>query len=153
MSRCPLLFTFKDIVSGNGFLTDIEAHGRILGVQEGGGVWMYGVRPGGLAAGGKDEGEAYLEFRQAYRSVLYDIAEEASDFPDFKGRVERFFRETCEETENEWREALTDVREGRLKVEGLLIKSADSKPYIKVKRMQRFTAKDNALEPQRSLAA
>jgi hypothetical protein len=60
-------------------------------VQEGGGVWMYGVRPGGLAAGGKDEGEAYLEFCQACRSVLYDIAEEASDFPDFKGRVERFF--------------------------------------------------------------
>src|SRR5688572_12198622 len=99
MLSCPLLFTFRDNVSGNGFFARVATHGRALAVRESDGVWRYGVNPGGLAAGGKDESDAYLEFRREYTAILYDIATDAASFDDFRAEVQRFFVETAEDRE------------------------------------------------------
>jgi hypothetical protein len=115
-TRYPLLFGFHDFVAGNGFVAGITLHGRALLVDEGEGFWMYGVNPGGVAAGGASLGEAQAEFRSAYRSVLFDIASEAGGFEDLKSQVERFFAETNEPTRAEWEEAMTVARKGRAEI-------------------------------------
>ena len=94
MTRYPLLLGFRDLVAGNGYIADIAlSNGRALLVDEGDGFWMYGVNPGGMAAGGASLGEAQAEFRTAYKSVLFDIAAEAESFEAFKAEVERFLTE------------------------------------------------------------
>lgn len=106
MTRYPILFGFRDLIAGNGFVAGVGVNGRVLLVDEDDGYWMYGVNPGGLSAGGATAPEAQAEFRVIYRSVLFDIAAEATDFESFKSEVERFFSETNEPTKAEWDEAV-----------------------------------------------
>ncbi len=42
----PMMFIFRDTISGNGFLAGITLSGRALMMEEDGKWWMYGVRPG-----------------------------------------------------------------------------------------------------------
>ena len=82
MTRYPLLLGFRDLIAGNGFVASVALNGRALLVDEDDGFWMYGVNPGGLAAGGSTAAEALAEFRKDYRLVLFDIATEAEGFED-----------------------------------------------------------------------
>jgi hypothetical protein len=125
MTRYPILFGFRDLVAGNGFAAGISVNGRALLVNEGDGFWMYGVNPGGLAAGGTSHGEAQAEFRQGYRSVLFDIAIQAADFDSFRREVRSFFQETNESTEQEWNEALAEVRKGNVIADWLPTRKTD----------------------------
>src|SRR5258706_8580365 len=98
MTQYPLLFGFNDLLAGKGFFAGVSVSGRGLLVDEGDGFWMYGVNPGGVAAGGKTPAEAQSEFRLVYRSVPFDIASEAMDFHGFKEEVDRFFNDTNKPT-------------------------------------------------------
>jgi hypothetical protein len=157
MKRCPLLFTFQDKVSGNGFLASIAAHGRGLACQEEDGWWMYGVEPGDLAAGGTTFAEAHYEFRKAFTTILFDIAEDAKDFRTFTAEVNRFFSAINHPTDEEWRAAVLEVRAGKITAdaicEGLPTKPADSPRSVEVELLQVFKTKDNVLEPQMAIAA
>jgi hypothetical protein len=126
MTKYPVLFGFRDLVAGNGFVAGVAVHGRALLVDEGDGFWMYGVNPGGLAAGGKGHGEAQAEFRQGYRSVLFDIAAQATDFDSFRRLVLSFFDETNEPTRQEWGEALAGVRNGTVVADWLPTRKTES---------------------------
>jgi hypothetical protein len=126
MTRYPLLFGFRDLIAGNGFVAGVAVNGRALLVDEGDGFWMYGVNPGGLAGGGANHSEAQAEFRQGYRSVLFDIAAEAADFGSFRQQALRFFEETNEPTRQEWEEALAEVRKGEVVADWLPTKKAES---------------------------
>ncbi len=108
----PLLFTIREKVSGKGFVADITAMGRVLAVEEEGGTWMYGVTPGGLSAGGKAGGEAYLNFKKAFITVLYDIASSSEDFSEFRLEVSSFFNDECETTLIDWNAAVEEVGKG-----------------------------------------
>jgi hypothetical protein len=111
MTRYPLLLGFRDLVAGNGYIAGIAlTNGRALLVDEGDGFWMFGINPGGMAAGGASIGEAQAEFRTAYKSVLFDIAAEAESFEAFKAEVVRFLEETNNPTLAEWDEAVADTR-------------------------------------------
>ena len=121
-----MLFGFRDLVAGKGFVAGVVVNGRALLVDEGDGFWMFGVSPGGLAAGGKSHGEAQAEFRQGYRSVLFDIAALADDFDSFRQQVLSFFHETSEPTEREWEEALAEVRSGKVVADWLPMRKVDS---------------------------
>ncbi len=157
MNRYPLLFTFRDKVSGNGFLANVAVHGRGLAAEEGDGWWMYGVQPGDLAAGGTTFMEAQCEFRKTFTTILFDIAEEAKDFKTFRAEVSRFFKGINHPTEEEWQAAVLEVRAGKITAdaisEGLPTKPADSPRYVEVKLLHFFKPKDNILEPQMALAA
>ncbi|MBV8207576.1 MAG: hypothetical protein JO041_12345 [Acidobacteria bacterium] len=108
----PLLFTFRDAVSGNGFLAGVTISGRALMEQdEEGAWWMYGVRPGGIAESGAAPEATFLNFRNRYKEVLFDIAEECPTFEVFKQEVERFFYEPDEAEEQRWEDALRLVRQ------------------------------------------
>ena len=56
MTHYPLLFGFRDLVAGNGFVAGVNLNGRALLADEGDGFVMYGVNPGGIAAGGSNRG-------------------------------------------------------------------------------------------------
>ena len=110
----PVLFTFRDVIIGDGYVAHVEASGRFVIEDKGTGedVWISGVNPGGLAAKGTSQKEAAEAFRSSYRTVLIDLAEESIDFNTFKSQVETFYRSTCKATEQDWQEAVIRVRNG-----------------------------------------
>ena len=123
----PVLFTYRDVIIGAGYVAHVEASGRFLiedkGTDED--IWIYGVNPGGLAAKGVGQKEAAEEFRASYRTVLIDLAEESTDFNTFKNQVEIFYRSTCEATDKDWQEAVARVRNGEIDSDWLVKKPAE----------------------------
>ncbi len=107
----PLVFTLQNAIEGCGFLAGITTHGKaVMEQDEHGEWWMYGVCPGAIAAGGTTTNEAFLNFRNRYKDVLFDIAEECGGFLAFKSAIENFFKaEDCEENAR-WDQALDIVR-------------------------------------------
>ncbi len=107
----PLIFTLQDAISGNGFLAGVILVGRALMQRdEDGKWWLYGVCPGGLAESGDSPQETFLRFRNRYREVLIDIAQEVPTFAEFKQEVERFFHEVDEQDASRWDETLAAIR-------------------------------------------
>ena len=157
MKHYPILFTFVDKVSGNGFLAKVAAHGRALVAQEEDGWWMYGVQPGDLAAGGTTFAEAHAEFRKTFRAILFDIAEEAKDIKSFRTEIGRFFRGVNHPTEEEWKAAVREVRAGKITADVLSVgfptKPANSPRSIQVNVLKSFQPKDNVFDPQMAVAA
>jgi len=108
----PLLFGYRDPIFGRGYLAGVATEGRGLLVDEGDdGWWMYGVNPGGLAAGGQTKEEAIASFREMYNAVLFDIAEEVADFGAFQAAVHEFFEEANEPYLEEWEAATEEARD------------------------------------------
>ena len=151
---CPLLFTYRDRVFGNGFVAEVIAtNGRALFVEEDGGCWFYGVNPGGMAASGQSPDEAHAAFRTRFQAVLADFAAAASTFEEFRSEVERFFSETNEPTGREWEAAVDAVRAGRVAAEGIPRKPAASPRSISVLTKHGFSARDNEAQLERAIAA
>ncbi|HWH58184.1 MAG TPA: hypothetical protein VN682_11170 [Terriglobales bacterium] len=152
MTHHPLLFTLRDAVSGKGFLAGITLSGRALMVQEDGKWWTYGVRPGAIAESGSTPQESFARFRNRYKEVLFDIADESRTFAAFKREVERFANEVDKEEERSWNDALQLVRASsgpppepfsqldRMKAE-------EAPPKVTVEKLsaakRKFTPKDN----------
>lgn len=148
----PLMFTFRDAVSGNGFLAGVTLSGRALMVKEGDEDWcIYGVRPAAIADTGTTPEEAYLRFRNRYKDVLFDIAEASPDFEAFKREAERFYYEPDVEEEQRWEESVKALRCGKVVAEApfteLPKESPEHRPSdIAVSRLdekKRFQASDN----------
>lgn len=107
------MLTLQDSISGNGFLARITMSGRALVRKEDDGKWwMYGVRPAAIAASGANVDEAFLRFRNRYREILMDIAEESLSFEAFSSEVERFFNQGDADNEDErlWEKAFLAIR-------------------------------------------
>lgn len=139
--RHPLVFTLQDAIAGCGFLAGITVYGSALMQYEDGKWWMYGVRPGGIAESGDTPEEAFLHFRNRYKEVLFDIAEEANDFASFKAEVQGFFDAVDEEEQRRWNRALEIVRKNNSSIpkqfSDLPRKNADSySQSIKVERLE-----------------
>jgi hypothetical protein len=146
MTNFPLLFGFRDVVAGKGYFAGVTLDGRALLADEDDGFWMYGVNPGGIAAGGESHAEAQAAFRQSYRTVLFDIASEAGSFDEFKSEVERFFKETNEPTLADWTDAVDQVRSGKVDADWLAKRSAESKVEVRVELLEQAVPSANALD-------
>lgn len=132
MTQYPLLFTYHDAIVGNGFVAAVIVKGRALMEEEGDSVWVYGVNPGGIGCGGGSQREAAANFREEYRTVLFDIAADAPDFAAFKVEVEAFFHDTSESILVDWKAAVDRVRRGQVQSDWLEKESADSERSIQV---------------------
>jgi hypothetical protein len=153
MTNYPVMFTFRDVVSGNGFLSGVTLGGRALMVHEPAEqCWcIYGVRPAPIAESGKTPLEAFANFRNAYKNVLFDYAEGAQDFNTFKTQIEQFYAQPDNDEEMRWNEAYQQIRAGNVAVEApftdLPKESPENRPsYISVQplhEMKRFSATDN----------
>jgi hypothetical protein len=93
-------------------LAGVAVNGRALLRHDENGYWMHGVNPGGLSAGGVDTGEALQAFRKTYRTILFDIANDAQSFDEFKTEAVRFFEGASDTLLSEWTEAVQEIREG-----------------------------------------
>jgi len=151
----PLLFTYQDTVSGEGFLAGITLSGRALMEEEDSQWWMYGVRPGTIVESGSSPQEAYLRFKNRYMEILFDIANESSTFEAFKQEIERFFYQPDPEEEQRWEESLKAIRRGRevsQPFSDLPRQAPEDRPSsVAVKRLDnaelnRFMPSDNALD-------
>src|ERR1700722_17420818 len=111
MTNYPVMFTLRDTVSGNGFLSGITLSGRALVVKEDDGKWwMYGVRPGAIAESGSTPEEAFLRFRKAYRNLLFDFANDSQSFELFRKCVEQFYSQPEDDEQMRWVEAFLALR-------------------------------------------
>lgn len=153
MNHYPLLFGFRDRVVGRGFLAGVAISGRALLIDdEEIGFWMHGVNPGGFAAGGSDIGEAQRAFREEYRKVLFDLAESEPTFEAFRQGVERFFHETSEAYAEEWRQAVEEVRAGKIEATWLEKENADKQLSVKVVRLANDQLEPGANEIDESVS-
>jgi hypothetical protein len=150
----PIIITLQDTVSGDGYLAQITLSGRTLMREDDGKWWMYGVRPAAIAESGGTINEAFLRFRQAYKEVLFDIAQESKSFDEFRTEVERFFNEG-DADEQSWENALKAIRTGNIAppepFANLPRQSPDARPpRIEVERLdgqvKRFVASDNVTD-------
>lgn len=155
MPHYPLMFTFRDAVSGNGFLAGVTLFGRALMVKEGENEWcIYGVRPAGIAEVGVTPEETYLRFRNRYKEVLFDIASESKDFDSFREEVSRFYQEPDSKEEERWEKAVEEIRTGAVTPEkpfsDLRKEAPETRPsamsVIRLDVDQRFQASDNVLD-------
>jgi hypothetical protein len=121
MRAYPLIFGFRELVAGNGFVAGVNIQGRALLKDDDGSWWLYGVEPGGISDYGATEHEAYQSFRQSFREVLYDSATLAADFDAFKSDVEGFCGQTNEAWAIEWERARDAIRSGAVTPEGDLV--------------------------------
>ena len=160
MDRLPLLFLFTNTIQGHGFRAYVTAQGRALverGAEEEGEVWVTGVQPGGIAEGAQDAEEAYEKFKTFYHEVLLDIADEAESFEVFELRVQDFFREVCDISQDMWWEAVQAVRAANYTEAPLKKKPAGTPVGVTVELIeqplleQRLASEEP--QPERALAA
>jgi hypothetical protein len=110
MNQLPLFFSFAQPVFGNGFVAGVHMNGCALMESEGSEIWISGVAPVGITAGGSDRGSAFAAFRNAWISVLFDIAAESSTFEDFRRSCASFLEARVETLTQEWQRAVDEVR-------------------------------------------
>ncbi len=149
----PIILMLQDPISGNGFMARITMSGRALMRQEDGKWWMYGVRPAGIAASGGNIEEAFLRFRNSYKEILFDIAQESANFEEFEAEVQRFFEENDVDNEDErsWEASLAAIRGGACEppapFSNLPRRSPESSPsFMRIERVDE-QAKDKRLSP------
>ena len=128
MPDYPVMFTVRDAISGNGFLAGVTMSGRVTAREEDGQWWIDGVRPTGIAASGSTPGEAFLHFRETYKNVLFDLAEESEKYEDFRVAVEAFYFQHNEEEESRWESAVKVMRAGSVPTEGFFAKLPTQAP-------------------------
>ncbi len=147
----PVLFTHQDIIVGHGFIAKVGTSGRFLMKDSRGGekVWIYGVNPGPIAAEEDTQKEAAEAFRVTYRHALLDLAHDAASYEHFMEEVNDFCGQTCDETEEEWRQAVKLVREGKLK-SSWMAKMNSQRANVAVKFSLTATTKAHPeLEPEK----
>lgn len=119
MATHAMLFKFKDWIQGPGFIAGVRIEGRLLMTKEEDGQWwVNGVTPGGLSESDADPQKAYAKFREFFKGILYDLAEEAADFETFKARAGKFVLETDEHDAAIWDKAREDMRSGKAQPDG-----------------------------------
>lgn len=119
MTRYPMFFKHGGLVAGRGFIAHVGIHGRCLLEHTAEDFWSFlGVNPGGIAGDGPTCAEAHRDFLDRVKLVVFDIAEEATDFENFRQSVARFFGETNQSVEADWQAAVARVRSGELDLAG-----------------------------------
>ena len=151
----PLFFTYRDRVFGKGFMADVISHGRVLAATEADEHWVYGVQPGSFAATGETPPDALNAYRQSFRNVLLDLADESESSMAFEEAVKEMFFDVNIVREQEWHSAVNKVRAGKVTLE-IPRENADSKSYIRVefKDLAHVSPADNyPVEIESALAA
>ena len=140
MKTYPMFFNAGGLVAGTGFIARVSIKGRCL-VEETGENYIsfFGLNPAAVASDGSDLDQAYRAFVDRIRLIVFDIADESKDFDDFARRVREFVEEDADRrSEEEWTEAVHEVREGRLNLEGFEKRNADEEEIgVEVERVQR----------------
>lgn len=108
----PIFFSSRDTVTGNGFVAQVHVSGRAIMYEEDGRWWMVGVEPGGMAAAGETQAEAYMAFREAVRKVLHDSTHLFDNFDAFRDDVNALMSQVDTNEDSRWQAARAAIRAG-----------------------------------------
>lgn len=134
MTRYPIVFTYRELIVGNGFVATVESTGRCLMEDFGDSdVWVSGVHPSGFSAGADNQQSASEAFQREHRVALLDMADDAPDFDSFQAMVRDFHAQKSEIGEMEWWEAVHQVRAGIITSDWLQKVSANTEPTLRVR--------------------
>jgi len=144
----PVMFTVRDVISGNGYLAGVTLSGRAIMCREAedGKWWVYGVRPSAIAENGKTPEEAFARFRNSYKNVLFDMAEESPTYESFRDAAENFYYQPDPDEEERWEGALKSIRSGSVLDDDFFSKMPKQAPetrpsQLTVERMDKPTAR------------
>lgn len=119
MTRYPMFFRHGGLVAGRGFIARVSVWGRCLFEKTDEDLCSFlGVNPGSVAGDGATLQEAHRDFLERVKLVVFDIADEATDYENFRQAVGRFVQDTSEENEADWQAAVARVRSGELDLPG-----------------------------------
>ena len=134
MTRYPIVFTYRELIVGNGFVATVESTGRCLMEDFGDSdVWVTGVHPSGFSAGADNQQSASEAFQREHRVALLDMAHDAPDFDSFQAMVRDFHAQKSEIGEMEWWKAVHQVRAGKIASDWLQKVSANTEPTLRVR--------------------
>jgi hypothetical protein len=136
----------SELVTGKGFRARVAVSGRALLIDEGREMWVESVNPGGLAAQGRNLGEALAKLGSAFRSLLHGLACEAESFGHFRSQVEGLFAATSPVTVRDWEAAVQQVKSGQLGADWLSRRPAESPLSLEVAEVASFHAAEPAGE-------
>ena len=145
----PLIFTYRGNVFGHRYIAAVSSVSRVLGIQEDDGIWLSGVQPGGIAAGGSDVWEACAAYRKAFVGVLADIASSVGDFREFQAEAARVLGERDEPAFEDWAAAVEVTRTSRLdwtQMQQLPVKPAAMTPSLTATLKSEMTPADNLID-------
>ena len=154
-SAWPLIFVYRGNVFGHQYIASVSAVSRVLAIQEDDGVWLSGVQPGGVAAGGDDVRAACAAYRRAFVGVLADIASSVGDFPAFQADAARMLAECDEAAFKDWTAAVEANRRNHLdwtQMQQLPVKPAAIMPSMTVTLRTEMTPADNLVDDAPELA-
>jgi len=130
LSTIPLVFSFTQVVAGAGFFAGVRLNGRALleieSDNETDKVWVTGIAPVGIAAGGADRGEAFIQFRNAWIETVFDIAAKAESFEAFRRGCVAFLSAQQDSMTRLWSDAVAAVRQEKYEDPSLARTDADS---------------------------
>lgn len=107
--RLAIVFDFTETFQGRGYFGEIVVRGRgVLEYYEDDGWTLLGVEPGGMAGCGDTPQEAMADFRETFKSVVYDFALEAQDSDEFWNIFMRL--RPSELLDRQWHEARAALR-------------------------------------------
>ena len=151
----PLIFTYRGNVFGHRYIASVSAVSRVLGIQEDDGIWLSGVQPGGVAAGGTNVWETCEAYRKAFVGVLADIASSAGDFAAFEAEAARMLADRDDAAFEDWTVAVEDNRRNRLdwtQMQQLPVKPAAMTPSLIATLKSEMTSSDNMIDDGHDLA-
>ena len=151
----PLIFTYRGNVFGHQYIASVSSISRVLAIQEDDGIWLSGVQPGGIAAGGTDVWQACVAYRKAFVGILADIASSVGDFPAFQAEAARMLEERDEAAFEDWAAAVEANRRNRLdwtQMQQLPVKPAGMTPSLTVTLKSEMTPADNLIDDSPELA-
>ncbi|MFW6195558.1 MAG: hypothetical protein ACOC5M_03440 [Chloroflexota bacterium] len=153
MTLYPIIFgPHGGLVAGNGFIAHVLIRGRcLLEETDEEFVSILGVNPGAVAGDGANSGEAYYDFLERVRLVVFDLADEAGNFEAFRASVRQFVYQTNKPNEQLWKAAVTRVRAGEIDLNGVRREDADSDFWVRVELVTRDADEDTTpKQPLRS---
>jgi predicted RNase H-like HicB family nuclease len=156
MNALPLIYGFRELVAGAGFVAGVTVDGLALVKKDEDGWWIYGVQPGGIAERGDTEQEAYLRFKQSFREVLADSASLYPTFESFRSDLLSMGQQLNEAWAEEWEEARAALRAGAQpdgELADLPRKTGPVHVGIAAVELQPATAKDNPADTHQAVAA
>ncbi len=151
----PLIFRFRQLVLGNGFIAGVRMTGRAI-LEEGEETWITGVAPAGFAGGGVDRNAAFVDFRRGWAEILFEIAAEAASFEELKANCEAFLQASTTELDKDWQAALAQARASGYTDRSLPSVQAEAQPVtydVCELEPHRSSAEENEVEVVQQVAA
>ena len=153
----PLLFSFRQVVVGSGFVAGVRMNGRAIletdSIDAKDECWITGISPVGIAGGGGDRGVAFSEFRKAWTEVVFDLASQASDFKSFKAACIEFLKSSQTDLTKLWTDAVEGVRKTHYADASLKSEKAEQKVIIEVVDLSKLNKDGNEVENGLRVAA